>query len=291
YGGGNQFLLALREEFQRLGLIIENNRISVSTRACLFNSFNFDFDQLRRERHMECRMIHRVDGPITVYRGRDEGIDRQIWRINHELADATIFQSEYSLREHLKMGLEFRNPSVIMNTVDPKIFNTRGKVDFNRERKIRLISTSWSDNPKKGALIYQWLDNHLDWSRYEYRFCGRVNAQFKHIHITPPLPSAGVADVLRQHDIYITASRDDPCSNGLIEALACGLPALYLKSGGHPEIVRNAGLGFETPEEISELLDKLVAEYEERQKMIIIQSISDVARRYLNLMEVEVSNA
>ncbi|MBN2088398.1 hypothetical protein JW964_02245, partial [candidate division KSB1 bacterium] len=73
--------------------------------------------------------------------------------------------------------------------------------------------------------------------------------------------------------------------------LACGLPALYLKSGGHPEIVRNAGLGFETPEEIPELLEKLVTEFEERQKMIIIQSISDVARRYLNLMEVEVNSA
>src|SRR5919206_4267673 len=43
YGGGNQFLLALVGEWERRGLRVEANRVSGAPRACLYNSFNFDF--------------------------------------------------------------------------------------------------------------------------------------------------------------------------------------------------------------------------------------------------------
>ena len=80
YGGGNQFLRGLRRELERRGWRLENNSISPVTRACLYNSFNFDVDRLARMRRDGCRMVHRVDGPVAVYRGIDEGIDQQIWR-------------------------------------------------------------------------------------------------------------------------------------------------------------------------------------------------------------------
>ena len=49
---------------------------------------------------------------------------------------------------------------------------------FERNRKVRLISTSWSDNPRKARATYEWIDRHLDWSRYEYSFVGRVTGEF-----------------------------------------------------------------------------------------------------------------
>ena len=39
------------------------------------------------------------------------------------------------------------------------------------------------------------------------------------------LASEPLADLLRAHDIYLAPSRDDPSSNALLGALACGLPA------------------------------------------------------------------
>jgi hypothetical protein len=81
-GGGHQFLRALWDEFEQRGLRIENNVISATTQACLFNSFNFDFDRLRHFQKAGCRMVHRVDGPIGVYRGRNDGSDQRIWQIN-----------------------------------------------------------------------------------------------------------------------------------------------------------------------------------------------------------------
>ncbi len=64
--------------------------------------------------------------------------------------------------------------------------------------------------------------------------------------------------------MYIAPSRDDPCSNALLEALACGLPAAFLASGGHPELVGDGGLPFEADEELPDVLDRLVEEIEER---------------------------
>src|SRR5947209_18689361 len=90
YGGGNQFLLALVRELEARGLAVEENRLSGGTPACLFNSFNFDFGRLRRFARAGARMVHRVDGPIAVYRGFDDGSDRRIRQINSELADATV---------------------------------------------------------------------------------------------------------------------------------------------------------------------------------------------------------
>ncbi len=94
-----------------------------------------------------------------------------------------------------------------------------------------------------------------------------------------------MASLFRANDIYITASRYDPCSNSLIEALTCGLPALYLNSGGHPEIVGQAGFAFDSAEEIPALLSRLVNEYESRQQKISNPGISEVTEAYLKALE------
>src|ERR687886_418278 len=122
YGGGNQFLLALVGELERRGLVVEVNRLAGATGACLFNSFNFDFRRLRRFAREGVRMVHRVDGPIGVYRGFDDGTDARIVTVNDQLADATILQSHWSLEKHRELGMELRDPVVIHNAVDPEIF-------------------------------------------------------------------------------------------------------------------------------------------------------------------------
>jgi len=283
-GGGHQFLRALWRELERRGLRVENNRISTTTRACLFNSYNFDFERLRRFRRAGCRMVHRVDGPIGAYRGRDDGTDRRIWDANQELADATVFQSAYSLAKHLELGMEFKSPRVVMNAADPGIFHARERAQFDRKRKVRLISSSWSDNPNKGAATYKWIEEHLDWDRFEYTFVGRSPIPFDRIRMLRPMPSTQLSAILRRHDVYIAASHNDPCSNSLIEALCCGLPAVYLKSGGHPEIVGEGGLGFDREQEIPEMLDRLVDDYERRQQQIRVPSLTEVTGQYLRVM-------
>ncbi len=285
WGGGNQFLRALTGELAARGLAIEVNRLSGATPACLYNSFNFDFGRLRRFARDGARMVHRVDGPIGVYRGFDDGTDRRILEINHELADATIFQSQFSLDKHRQLGLELRDPVVISNAVDTRIFHPPpDRREPLAGRKVRLIASSWSANPRKGAETFAWLDRNLDWSRYELTFVGQSEIAFDRIRRIGPVPPAEVADLLRAHDVYVTASRDDPCSNALLEALACGLPAVYLRSGGHPELVGEGGLGFDEPSELPDVLEGLVSELDERRAAIRVPALADVADRYLEVL-------
>ena len=284
YGGGNQFLLALVGELRRRGLAVEIDRLSGKTPMCLYNSFNFDFARLRRFARNGVRMVHRVDGPIGVYRGFDDGTDRRIVGINHALADATVFQSQFSLSKHRELGLDLRNPVVIPNSVDPSLFYppmSRTSIDG---RRLRVIATSWSDNPRKGAEALSWLDANLDFESLELTFAGRTQQAFRNIKVVGPLPSAPLADLLRAHHVYLAPSRDDPCSNALLEALACGLPAAFRRSGGHPELVGAAGIGFDAAEELPEVLTRLRSELDERRAAIRVPALADVAERYLEVL-------
>jgi len=283
-GGGHQFLRALVSELERRGLSIELNRISRGTPVCIFNSFNFDFRRLRRFARPVRRMVHRVDGPIGVYRGFDDGTDARIAEINGELAHATVVQSGFSLDAHRRLGIELREPVVVHNTVDPAIFHPPLRPEPLPGRKVRLIATSWSDNPNKGGEIFAWLDRNLDGNRFELTLLGRFTGSFERAHVLGPIPSDTVADELRRHDVYIAASRNDPCSNALLEALACGLPAAYLSSGGHPELVGEAGLPFVTPEELPDVLERLARELEARRAAIRVTPLSEVADRYLEVL-------
>jgi glycosyltransferase involved in cell wall biosynthesis len=283
-GGGHQFLRALTGELSRRGLVVEENRISASTPACLFNSFNFDFHRLRRFSHRDARMVHRVDGPIGVYRGFDDGTDARILRLNHALADATVFQSRYSLNKHRELGLELRDPVVIPNAVDATVFHPPAAPPPRADGRLRVIATSWSDNPRKGSGTLGWLDEHLDRNRFELTFVGRTAARFEHARVVAPVPSQELAELLRASDVYVAASQDDPCSNALLEALACGLPAAFLRSGGHPELVGDAGLGFDAPEDLPAVLERLASELDERRAAIRLVPIREVADRYLEVL-------
>jgi glycosyltransferase involved in cell wall biosynthesis len=284
YGGGNQFLLALVRELEQRGLTVEVNRLSGRTPACLYNSFNFDFARLRRFARDGVRMVHRVDGPVGVYRGFDDGTDRRIAAIN-ALADVTILQSRFSLDKHAELGLELRNPIVVRNAVDPAIFHPPATREPAAGRRLRVIATSWSDNPRKGADVLAWLDRNLDFQSYEVTYAGQTQETFEHIRVAGPLPSEPLADLLRTHDVFLAASRDDPCSNALLEGLACGLPAAYLRSGGHPELVGEGGLGFDAAEELPATLARLREELDERRAAIRVPALKDIADRYLEALQ------
>jgi glycosyltransferase involved in cell wall biosynthesis len=289
-GGGHQFLRALTRELESRGLAIEQRRISGGTPACLFNSFNFDFARLRRFAAGGARMVHRVDGPIGAYRGFDDGTDERIARINAELAAATVCQSRFSLEKHRELGYELRDPVVIPNAVDPAIFRPPESRQPLGGRKIRVIATSWSDNPRKGGDALVWLDRNVDHGRYELTFAGRAPASLDHVRVVGPLDSRALADLLRTQDVYLAPSRDDPCSNALLEALACGLPAVYRRSGGHPELVGEAGIPFDDDEELGEALERLVAELGELRASISTRPLSWVADRYLEVLGLDVGH-
>jgi glycosyltransferase involved in cell wall biosynthesis len=283
-GGGNQFVAALARELESRGLAVEWNRISGATPACLFNSFNFDFRRLRRFARDGVRMVHRVDGPIGVYRGFDDGTDRRLAELNDALADATVFQSAWSRDAHERLGLRLREPVVIPNAPDPAVFHPPAQREPLAGRRVRVVLSSWSDNPRKGADALAWLDANLVRTRFELTFVGRARLDLEHTRVVPPLPSRELAELLRGQDAYVAASLDDPCSNALLEALACGLPVAFRRSGGHPELVGEAGVGWDEPGELGDAVARLAEELDERRAAITVPALADVADRYLEVL-------
>ena len=283
-GGGHQFLRALVRELESRGLAIEANRISGGTQACLFNSFNFDFGRLGRFARDDCRMVHRVDGPIGVYRGFDDGTDARIAALNADLAHATVLQSLYSLEKHAELEIELRAPVVITNAVDPAIFQPPDAREPVAGRPLRVIASSWSQNPRKGSDVLAWLDRELDPSLATLTFVGQSPRAYERIRQVGPVDSYGIARLLREHDVYLAASRDDPCSNALLEALACGLPAAYLDSGGHPELVGEGGVPFRSAEDVPDALTTLAADLDGFRSHIRVPSLSSVADAYLDVL-------
>lgn len=283
-GGGHQFLRALVGELERRGLDVEHNRISRGTEVCLLNSFNFDFRRLRRFARDGVRFVHRVDGPIATYRGFDDGTDERISEINAELAAATIVQSRYSLDAHRALGIELVEPHLISNTADGKLFHPPTDPEPIEGRRVRVIASSWSDNPNKGADVLAWLDRNLDHARFELTFAGQTDATFEHIRVLGAIGTESLAEELRRSDVYLAPSRYDPCSNALLEALASGLPAVFRESGGHPELVGEGGVSFDEPPEAVAALERLVGELDRRRAAIRISPLAEVADRYLEVL-------
>ena len=230
------------------------------------------------------RFIHRVDGPIGTYRGFDDGTDARIAELNASLADATIVQSRYSLEAHRALGIELVEPHLITNTVDPAVFHPPVEREPLAGRRVRVIASSWSDNPNKGTDVLRWLDRNLDGERYELTFAGRTDEVFERTRVLGPISTEPLALELRRSDVYLAPSRNDPCSNALLEALASGLPAVFRASGGHPELVGEAGIAFDDPEEVADALDRVVAELDERRAAIRVTPMGEVADRYLEVL-------
>lgn len=289
-GGANQTLRAVLAEATRRGLTVEYGATSPSTKAVLFNSFNFDARRLEwfaARMPSGCRMVHRVGAVTSLYRGFDDGTDAHVAEINRRFAQATLAISQATIDMYRSIGVDLVAPRVIYNGIDPEIFHPRERVRFDRGRKTRIVAVSWSDNPRKGGPVLRWLERALDLDRYELTFVGNTCETFERVRHVPPLPSHELAALLREQDVFFTATQHDAYSNALVEALSCGLPALYLDSGGSREAVKEAGFGFTEQEEIPALLERLRDEYESRQALISLPSLGEVVDAYLETLGLE----
>lgn len=286
YGGGNQFLKALRSEFIKHG---EYTNHPDEAEVFLFNSFQ----DVRRvltlkKKYQNKPFIHRIDGPISLYRGtHDTSVDKIIFALHKSIADAAIFQSKFSLKENIKMGLAAEeNAAIIPNACDPAIFFPALSNDYDfTKRKLKIISTSWSSNMMKGFSTYQYLDSHLDFSKYDYIFIGRSPIRFNNIKIIKPQPSKKIAEYMRQADLYITASHKDPCSNSLIEALTCGLPAVARNDGGHPELISRGGCLFERDNQVIPQIEMIRKKYQTYKNQIPVHTLEDTYHEYREVMQ------
>ncbi|WED26879.1 glycosyltransferase [Vibrio sp. DW001] len=283
-GGGNQFLKAIRDYFTRADIYTE---IVSEADIILYNSHQFITELMEVKRKYPDKLfVHRIDGPIRLYSNMNDRRDFVINNANKLIADASIFQSNWSKKKGLSMGLvSNRFETTILNAPNPGFFNPKTPTKLEIDKKIKLIATSWSSNIKKGFEVYKWLDENLDFDIYDMTFVGNSPVTFENINYKKPMNSEDLSVELKNHDLFITASQNDPCSNSLIEALHCGLPCIGLNEGGHTEIISSGGELFDNKEDILILLEKIVSNYSVYQNNIDIPDIDVVGEKYSSFLE------
>ena len=231
-----------RGELERRGLEVELNRLGRDA------GMSLQLVQLRRRaaaalRACGARMVHRVDGPIGVYRGFDDGTDgdRRAERgARGRDGPPVALQPREAPRARPRAPLPGRDPE----RARPGALPPASERAAARGQEGRLIATSWSDNVRKGAETLSWLDRHLDLDRYELTFVGRAPVRFERSASSAPSPrprsrgcSGSTTSTSRR---ATTIPARTPCSR----RSPAGCPAAYLESGGHPELVGDAGLPF-----------------------------------------------
>jgi len=99
-----------------------------------------------------------------------------------------------------------------------------------------------------------------------------------------------IVGIMQRHMIFLTTKLHDPCSNAVIEAMACGLPIIFHNSGGNFELVNDAGWGFgKKQKSISKIIaekNDLLTKFKKinREEILIKSRIArDRAVKYFNI--------
>lgn len=290
YGGGNQFIKNLAKHLKSLGLL--TNEISTA-QVILMNAFfsppllsSYDSLFSLKRINPKVKLLHRMDGIFDLVRGHDFlYLDKIVSSWARLCADGVIFQSDYCRDIQYKYGY----PSDILATVignasDRSIFyppRNRNHID----NRVHLIYTSWSNNIRKGFSTLQMLDKTLDFNRYSFTFVGNSPVEFENIRHIPAKSSGELAELLREADIFVGLSHNEPCSNAIGEALACGLPALIRNTGGNPSFVAQGAVLYNKDKEIPAALERMAANLDECRAQLRPLDMEEVAQQYVAFAE------
>ena len=179
-------------------------------------------------------------------------------------ADHVVFVSSWLRDIYLNIGMSKSKTSVIMSGADSNIFNSQGSSSLDHA-KIKFVTHHWSSHFNKGFDTYLKFDQLLGLDRYknlEFTYIGNITQEieFNNVVVKKPLAGMELAREIKKHHIYLTASKNEPSGNHHIEAAQCGLPILYLNSGGIPEYCE--GFGVEFSNNFEESLNKIISEYD-----------------------------
>ena len=211
----------------------------------------------------------------VIQRINDTDIARPLdkpWRIrllleSNVVADHTIFISQWVKNHYIEKGFNVqKNHSVVINGSDTKWYYPLSEKNFD-SKKVKLITHHWSDNFMKGFDVYNFLDQYVKTRKdLSFTYLGRYNKDYTpaNTKLISPMYGEEVGDVLRNHDIYVTAARWEACGMHHIEGARCGLPVLYHSDGGAiPEVCRSHGLEFNNTETFLLSLEEMILRYSE----------------------------
>ena len=256
WGGGNLFLINLKNYLTSNGhqvvfglddkdvdiILFTDPRTGRGSTSLISSK---DIKKYKRHINKNVKVIQRINE--CDERKNTKKINK-LYIKSSEVADHVVFVSEWLRKIYLDLGMEKEKTSVIMSGSDTLIFNSIGATKKPVNRKFKVLTHHWSSNWMKGFELYLQLDKKLSEptlkNKIEFTYIGNVDKkyEFSNTNILQPLSGLELAEEIKNHDIYITGSLNEPSGNHHIEAALCGLPILYFNSGGIPEYCQDYGL-------------------------------------------------
>ena len=274
WGGGNRFVAALVEGLRMAGHgVVHDLRdgdidvvLIVDPRA---RNLAIPFTVGRVARYLLWRnrravVVHRVNE--CDERKKTHTMNFRL-RMANACADHTVFVGSWLRALPTWRGKDDFNSTVILNGADTAIFNAGGHRLWNGAGPLRLVTHHWGGNWMKGFDVYQKLDRMLAepaWrGRVAFTYVGNLPPGFGFENAThvAPLTGDALADELRRHHVYLTASINEPGGHHQNEGALCGLPLIYRDSGCLPEYCDGFGVMFE-PDAFGAALERMIAEYD-----------------------------
>lgn len=211
----------------------------------------------------ESLVVHRINE--CDERKQTNYVNQLLIKAN-KVAHYTVFVSKWLQILYLNQGLGKENSIVIKAGADKKIFNPSNKSSYLANNKIKIVTHHWGGNWNKGFEVYDKLDKLLiseKWKdKIEFTYIGNLpkNYKFKNTNYVTPRSGYELAEILKRNDIYVTGSLNEPSGNHHIEAAQCGLPLLYIDSGGIPEYCEGYGVKFHA-DNFEEKLEEIILDY------------------------------
>lgn len=264
WGGGNQFI-------KNFSKYLENEKVKV-----VYDLLNENIDIIliidpRKKKYQDSISIDdainyrlKINKKVKIILRVNECDERKntnninrLFMDSSKISDVTVFVSDWLLRLYENHGLNSKNRIVIRSGADSNIFKPiKNKIP---PKKLKIITHHWSYNQNKGMKIYKMLDKYLGITElkdnFSFEYVGNKPKLlfFKNSDYSKPIHGENLANKLRESHIYLTASLNEPAGMHFIEGLSCGLPVLYVNSGGTTEYCKNYGLEFDE----NNLIEKL----------------------------------
>lgn len=213
------------------------------------------------------KAVFRVDGLKGIYSGtKDNTSDNQLEQ-NLPFGKAIVFQSHFSMQCFDEAGYVYPSlKTVIHNGANSDIFYPSDTIKPISDGKIKIVSSSWSTNSGKG---FDVISAFSEVDGVDVFHIGRWPEGMPHgkVRLLGLKRGKEIADVLREAHFFLFPSKFDACPNSVVEALACGIPVIYHRSGGSPELCKESSFGFGFDEELLEcynievVISKCISEY------------------------------
>jgi len=199
--------------------------------------------------------------------------------------DYLIFPSNWAYDE---INSDENSSQVIFNAPD-KIFYENRSTELACTTPLNIVTHYWLSNPKKGFELYKEFDNYCNKSgEFTFTFIGNLPEGMSIGNHIPPLNMEELSKQLPRYDVYITASEEEAGANHVLEAMACGLPIVYLDKGGSiPDYCNKYGTQYKNIKELILILKDIKKSFPDYKSKVLnyTESIEEVIESYYKIIQ------